>query len=28
MFFDITNYLREQGTVARRVGLFFSGIIL
>lgn len=26
--FDITNYLHEQGTVARRAGLFFNRIIL
>ena len=28
MFFDITNYLHEFGTVAYRVELFFNRIIL
>ena len=28
MFFDITNYLHELGTPARRAGLFFNRIIL
>ena len=28
MFFDITNYLHEQGMAAHRVELFFNGIIL
>ena len=28
MFFDITNYLHEQGMAARRVGLFLNRIIL